>query len=166
MFAPCEIIPYRSCMTLPFPEYDSLDGLALAVLVRSRQVSAHEVMDAALARISERNPALNAVVRVLEQQARASLNSIPDESPFAGVPMVIKDLQATIAGVPTSHGTRPLQQVTPDHDSELIARFRRTGAVFVAKSNTPEFGLTPFTESEALGPARNPWDTARTPGGS
>ena len=80
--------------------------------------------------------------------------------------MVIKDLQATIAGVPTSHGTRPLQAVIPDHDSELVARYRRAGAVFVGKSNTPEFGLTPFTESEALGPARNPWDTSRTTGGS
>jgi amidase len=87
-------------------------------------------------------------------------------APFAGVPMLIKDLQATIAGVPTSHGTRVLQQVTPARDTELIARYRRAGAVFVGKSNTPEFGLTPFTESDALGPARNPWDRARTPGGS
>src|SRR6187551_2437463 len=124
-------------MSLPFPEYDSLDGLALAVLVRARQVSAAEVTDAALARIAARNPALNAVVHVLESPVRASLAAIPAESPFAGVPMVIKDLQATIAGVPTSHGTRPLQGVTPDHDSELVARFRRAGAVFVGKSNTP-----------------------------
>ena len=153
-------------MPFPFPEYDSLDGLALAVLVRSRQVSPAEVIDAAVARIAARNPALNAVVRVLDVQARASISAIADDSPFAGVPMVIKDLQATIAGVPTSHGTRPMQQVTPDHDSELVARYRSTGALFVAKSNTPEFGLTPFTESEALGPARNPWDTSRTPGGS
>ncbi|MBL0172901.1 MAG: amidase [Gemmatimonadaceae bacterium] len=153
-------------MSLPFPEYDALDGLGLAELVRARQVSPADVLNAALARIAARNPALNAVVRTLETEARDSLARIPADGLFAGVPMVIKDLQATIAGVPTSHGTRPLKRVVPDHDSELVARYRRAGAVFVGKSNTPEFGLTPFTESEALGPARNPWDTTRTTGGS
>jgi amidase len=140
--------------------------MALAELVRSRQVSAADVSDAALARIAARNPALNAVVRLLDGPARASLAQIPDDAPFAGVPMVIKDLQATIAGTPTSHGTRPLQSLVMDHDSEIVTRYRRAGAVFVGRSNTPEFGLTPFTESEALGVARNPWDTTRTPGGS
>ena len=158
----CTVSP----MTIPFPEYDSLDGLGLAALIRERKVSVAEATDAALARIAARNPRLNAVVRTLEQQARASHASIPMDAPFAGVPMVIKDLQATIAGVPTSHGTRPLQAVIPSHDSEMVARYRRAGAVFVGKSNTPEFGLTPFTESEALGVARNPWDVSRTPGGS
>lgn len=153
-------------MTLPFPEYDALDGLGLAALIRDRHVSATEALDAALARIAARNPSLNAVVRVLEREARDSLSVIPGDAPFAGVPMVIKDLQATIAGVPTSHGTRPLQACIPDHDSELVARYRRAGAVFVGKSNTPEFGLTPFTESEALKPARNPWNVSRTTGGS
>jgi amidase len=153
-------------MSLPFPEYDALDGLGLADLVRTRQVSARDVTEAALARIATRNPRLNAVVRTLDVQARASLAQIPDDAPFGGVPMLIKDLQASIAGVPTSHGTRPLQAIIPTHDSEMVARYRRAGAVFVGKSNTPEFGLTPFTESEALGVARNPWDVSRTPGGS
>ncbi|MCC6245471.1 MAG: amidase [Gemmatimonadaceae bacterium] len=153
-------------MPLPFPEYDGLDGLAIAALVRAGDVRPSEVVDAALARIALRNPSLNAVVRVLEPQARAAIDAIPPDAPFAGVPMVIKDLQATIAGVPTSHGTRPLQAVVASHDSELIARYRRAGALFVGRSNTPEFGLTPFTESEALGVANNPWDTSRTTGGS
>lgn len=151
---------------MPFPEYDALDGLGLAALIRSGQISATDATNAALARIATRNPALNAVVRVLEAEARASLSAIPADAPFAGVPMVIKDLQALVRGVPTSHGTRPLQAVIPDHDSELVARYRAAGAVFVGKANTPELGLTPFTESEALGPARNPWDITRTTGGS
>jgi len=153
-------------MALPLPEYDQLDGLGLAELVRTRAVSAAEVTDAAIARIAARNPALNAVVRRMDDAARAQVRQLPDDAPFLGVPILIKDLMATIAGVPTSHGTRALQTVIPDHDSELVARYRRAGAVFVGRSNTPEFGLTPFTESEALGPARNPWDTTRTPGGS
>lgn len=153
-------------MTLPFPEYDQLDGLALAALVRRGDVSAAEVTEAALARMALRNAPLNAIVRPLDALAREMASRVNVEAPFAGVPMAIKDLQATIAGVPTSHGTRPLQRVIPRHDTELVARYRRAGAVFIGKSNTPEFGLTPFTESEALGPARNPWDVTRTPGGS
>ena len=153
-------------MPLPFPEYDALDGLGLAELVRTKQVSAGEVLDAALARVDARNPALNAVVRRLDDEARAQLAALPADAPFLGVPMLVKDLQATIKGLPTSHGGHLLRDLPIDHDSELVARYRRAGAVFVGKSNTPEFGLTPFTEPEALGPARNPWDTTRTPGGS
>ncbi|WP_306522716.1 amidase [Gemmatimonas sp.] len=152
--------------SLPFPEYDQLDGLALADCIRRGDVSPADVTEAAIARMSARNPALNAIVRPLESLARTMAAQLPAEAPFAGVPMVVKDLVATIAGVPTSYGTRVLQQVVPDHDSELVARYRRAGAVFIGKSNTPEFGLTPFTESEALGPARNPWDVSRTTGGS
>jgi amidase len=153
-------------MPLPFPEYDTLDGLAIADLVRRGEVSATEVTEAALARVQARNPRLNAVVRPLDALGRDMARRVDPAAPFAGVPMLIKDLLATIAGVPTSHGTRVMQQVTPGHDSALVARYRRAGAVFVGKSNTPELGLTPFTESEALGPARNPWDVTRTPGGS
>jgi amidase len=153
-------------MSLPFPEYDQLDGLALVDLIRRREVSATDVTEAALARMALRNPALNAIVRPLDDLARDMASRLHPSAPFAGVPMAIKDLQATIAGVPTSHGTRVMQQVVPTHDSELVARYRRAGAVFIGKSNTPEFGLTPFTESEALGPARNPWDTTKTTGGS
>lgn len=156
-------------MTLPFPEFDTLDGIAIAQLVRERRVSPLEVTEAAIARMEARNPALNAIVRPLSDSARSTAISLsPDRvsGAFSGVPMVIKDLQATVAGIPTSNGTKVLQSVTPQHDSELIARYRRAGAIFIGKSNTPEFGLTPFTESEALGAARNPWNTERTPGGS
>ena len=152
--------------SLPFPEYDQLDGLGLAACIRRGEVSAAEVTEAAIARMAARNPALNAIVRPLEALAREMVRQQPADAPFGGVPMVVKDLMTTVAGVPTSHGTRVLQQVIPDHDSELVARYRRAGAVFIGKSNTPEFGLTPYTESEALGPARNPWDVTRTTGGS
>ena len=153
-------------MTLPFPEYDALDGVALADLVRRRELSALEVTEAALARIAVRNPALNAVVRPMDYQARRMAAAVAVDAPLAGVPLLIKDLMATVAGVPTSHGTRVLQQLVPAADSTLIARYRRAGAVFVGKGNTPELGLTPTAESEALGPARNPWDRSRTTGGS
>jgi amidase len=153
-------------MSLPLPEYDGLDGLAIADLVRRRALSAAEVTEAALARMAARNPRLNAVVRPLESMARTMAAKVDLDAPFAGVPMLIKDLMTTIAGVPTSNGTRVLQAIIPDHDSELVARYRGAGAVFIGKANTPELGLTPYTESEALGPARNPWDPTKTTGGS
>ncbi|WP_337172405.1 amidase [Gemmatimonas aurantiaca] len=161
-------------MTLPLPEYDQLDGLAMADLVHRREITPTELAEAALARMAARNPALNAIVRPLEAMARemaqaleAALKASPDHhAPFVGVPMVIKDMLANIANVPTSFGNHRLQQIVAPDDSELVARYRRAGAVFIGKSNTPEFGLTPFTESEALGPAHNPWDTGKTTGGS
>ncbi|NCW44732.1 MAG: amidase, partial [Gemmatimonadaceae bacterium] len=90
--------------SLPFPEYDQLDGLALADCIRRGDVSPADVTEAAIARMSARNPALNAIVRPLESLARTMAAQLPAEAPFAGVPMVVKDLVATIAGVPTSYG--------------------------------------------------------------
>ena len=117
-------------MSLPLPEYDGLDGLAIADLVRRRALSAAEVTEAALARMAARNPRLNAVVRPLDAMARTMAAKVDLDAPFAGVPMLIKDLMTTIAGVPTSNGTRVLQSIIPDHDSELVARYRGAGAVF------------------------------------
>ena len=65
-----------------------------------------------------------------------------------------------------SQGNRRLAHIVRDADSEIVKRYRKAGLVFVGKTNAPEFGLAPVTESEALGPCRNPWDLARTPGGS
>lgn len=153
-------------MPLPMPEYDALDGLAMAARVRAGDCTPAELVEAALARVDARNPALNAVVRRLDADARGAAAQVDPAAPFAGVPMLVKDLQATLAGVPTSNATRWLRDLPMPHDSALVARYRAAGAVIVGRSNTPEFGLTPYTESATLGPARNPWDPARTPGGS
>ena len=69
-------------------------------------------------------------------------------------------------GIRTTFGTRLLGEWVPDHDSALVRRLRNAGAIIVGKTNTPEFGLLPVTEPERFGPARNPWDRSRTPGGS
>lgn len=148
------------------PEYDQLDGIALADLIRQRQISASEALDAALERIAERNGPLNAIARLMEGEARQQLQASLPEGPLAGVPIVIKDLLADIAGVPTSSGSRMLANWLPQQDSELIARYRRAGLIFAAKSTTPEFGLMPVSEARLWGPTRNPWDLNRTPGGS
>ena len=151
---------------MAFPEYEEYDGLGLAALVRTRQVQAGELVEAAIARIEAANPALNAVVHTMYDQARADAARGLPEGPFTGVPFLLKDLHVTCAGVPTSCGTRLLRHLPMPHDSEIVRRFRTAGVVILGKTNTPEFGLTPFTESETLGVARNPWDRSRTPGGS
>jgi len=142
------------------------DGLALAALVRSGDASAIELVDAAIARIEALNPQLNAVVRPMFDQAREQARVPQREGPFAGVPLLLKDLVASVEGVPTSNGNRWLRGVPAAQDSELVRRLKRAGAIVVGKTNTPEFGLLPTTEPEAFGPTRNPWDLSRTPGGS
>lgn len=149
-----------------FAEYEDYDALGLAELVRTRKVSAANLLDAAISRIEARNPALNAVVTRMYDQARSTIASGSPDGPFGGVPFLLKDLLAMYAGVPTSAGNRLLRDIPAAEDSEIVRRYRKAGLVVLGKTNTPEFGLVPYTESEALGVARNPWDRARTPGGS
>ncbi len=148
-----------------FAEYPQHDAVGLAALVRAGEVSARELVDEALARIEAVNPRLGAVVRVRADAARTEA-ARPLAGPLAGVPFLVKDLLATIAGEPTTGGSRLWRDAVADHDSELVRRWRRAGLVIVGRTASPELGLLPVTEPEAYGPARNPWDPSRTPGGS
>jgi len=149
-----------------FKEYDQYDGLGLAELIRTRQISTAEVCEAAVARIERINPKINAVVTPLFESARRTIALGPPAGAFHGVPFLLKDLLAALAGAPLSFGCRALRGFVPDHDSELVRRFKNTGVVILGKTNTPEFGLVAYTEPELFGPTRNPWDPGRTPGGS
>jgi len=146
-------------------EYIQHDATALAQLVRSGAVTAVELLDMALARIEHLNPSLNAVVRLMEEDARRCAQS-PVAGPFVGVPFLAKDLASMYAGHPTSSGSRFLANTPVSWDSELVTRTRAAGLCVVGKTNTPEWGLLPVTEPELFGPCRNPWDTERSPGGS
>ena len=153
-------------------DYCAYDGLGLADLVRRREVSALGLVEAATAVLERLNPRLNAVVTPLVERARAQATAGPlaggplPGAPFAGVPFLLKDLQAALGGVPMTAGSRLLAAWRPAQDSELVARYQRAGLVILGKTNTPEFGLLPVTEPPLFGPARNPWDLSRTPGGS
>lgn len=149
-----------------FSEYPNYDGLGLAELVRNKDVTPVELVDAAIERIERFNPALNAVIYKLYDAARDAAKGPRPDGPFSGVPMLLKDLISTLEGIPTSSGNKLLKNIPARQDSELARRWKKTGVLFLGKTNTPEFGLTPFTEPLAFGPARNPWDTSRTPGGS
>jgi amidase len=157
---------------LPIADYDSLDGLGLAELVRRREVTPAELLEEAIARAERANPRINAIVTPLYDEARQAVAGATapldreDRRPFAGVPFLVKDLEAAVAGVPLAAGSRFLVGYRPPRDAEIVIRFRRAGAVIFGKTSTPELGITPFTEPELHGPARNPWNLGRTPGGS
>jgi len=143
-----------------------LDATAQAELVRTKAVTPLELVDAAIRRIERVNPQVNAVVTPLFDAARAAARAPLPDGPFRGVPFLLKDLIALLAGVPLSSGSASMDGFVPDHDSELVRRYKRAGLVIVGKTSTPEFGLPPTTEPRRFGPCRNPWDLARTSGGS
>ncbi|MEO7129056.1 MAG: amidase [Rhodoferax sp.] len=147
-------------------DYENHDGLALAALVRNGELSATELLDAALERINATNGTLNAVVTPLYEQARAAVDAGLPAGPFEGVPFLVKELVASVAGAPTTSASRLYEHNMPVADSEVVARFRRAGLVIVGKTNSPEFGLSPTTESLLYGVTRNPWQLDLSPGGS
>jgi amidase len=147
-------------------EFTSLDAMALAELVRRRQVKPIELVDAAIELIERLNPTLNAVVTPMFEQARiAAAGKLPD-GPFTGVPFLIKDLGAVFGGVRMTMGSSVMRNFVPDHDNELVSRLKRAGLIILGKTNTPEFGILPTTEPRLFGPTHNPWDLGRTTGGS
>ena len=152
-------------MSLPFPEYDDLDATGLAALIRAGEVTAEEALDAALARVDARNPALNAVVIDLRERARGEVGRLP-EGPLHGVPMLLKDLKAMLKGTITTGGTRLFRERVAEQSTVLVERLEGAGVQLVGKSSSPEFGLLGISEPELWGPCRNPWDTDRTSGGS
>ena len=143
-------------------------ALEQAALVRSGEVSARALVEAALAAIERDDPTLNAFVALCADRALAEADGVApgDNRPLAGVPIAIKDLFALTEGLPTTNGSRSLGDWVPDHDSPVVARLRAAGAIVIGKTNTPEFGMRPVTEPERFGATRNPWDPSMTPGGS
>ncbi|HCS76466.1 MAG TPA: amidase, partial [Syntrophaceae bacterium] len=117
-------------------------------------------------RIEKLNPALNAVITPMYDLARnAAKTKLPD-GPFTGVPFLLKDILASYGGVRMTLGSRVLKDFIPDHDSELVSRYKKAGLIVIGKTNAPEFGILPTTEPELFGPTRNPWNTACSTGGS
>lgn len=155
-------------MALSPHEYQRLDATALAQLIRDGEVSAAEVLEISISLVEQHNPTLNAVIHKLYDSARGQLQDISAAAPFAGVPLLLKDLGHHLAGAPCTAGNRALRDHLPrsEQTSYFVARLAAGGFVFPGKTNVPEFGLKGTTEAVAFGPARNPWDTARTPGGS
>jgi amidase len=139
----------------------------LATLVRSGEMAARELTEACLRRIESLQPTLNAFMHIDHDGALAAAEAVgrDDPRPFAGVPIAIKD-SAAVAGMPLAMGSDLFGEYRPTHDSFAVRRLKAAGFVIVGKTNMPEFGILPVSEPRRFGPARNPWDLGRTPGGS
>ena len=145
-----------------------LDAVAQAELIRCGELHPRELVDAAIERIERLNPALNAVVIPLFEQAVAAAASshLPD-GPFRGVPLLLKDLGACQKGSPRYMGNRVLRDLDwrCQADTPLGARYRAAGFIVLGATNTSEFGWQNTTQPLAFGPTRNPWDPRRSPSG-
>ena len=147
-------------------EYAARDGLGLAELVAKKEVTPKELLETALGAIAQLNPRINAVCRTLPDVAAATLAAGVPDGPFSGVPLLTKELIPHAKGVRCDAGSRLAEGLVATHDSELMARFRRAGFVHAGTTQSLELGYSPTTENKLFGPVRNPWDPARSAGGS
>jgi amidase len=143
-------------------DYTSRDAVGLAELVRKGEVTPAELLQAARDRAAAVNGRINAVVVDVDPPEAAT----GDSAPFAGVPFLLKDLNQDLAGHPTSNGSRSLSRRPAVENAAVVQRWLDAGLVIFGKTNTPEFGAKGVTEPALFGPARNPWNTDHTPGGS
>jgi amidase len=152
-------------------ELHDLDATAQAALLRHREASSVELVRHHLERIDAHAEALGAFItvtaeRALEQAAEADRRLSEDSPPpFCGVPTAFKDLTST-AGVRTTMGSVVMQDIVPPIDAYVVELVEQAGFISLGKTNTPEFGLSSYTDNDIVGPARTPWDLARNAGGS
>jgi amidase len=151
----------------------TLDVHSQAELLGRGEVSALELVDAAIERIERLDPELNAVILPAFERARSEARELgaarPSvERPFLGVPFLMKDLGGAEAGAPYHAGMRLLKEAgyRESQESHLVGHLRRAGFVLLGRTNTPELGLLPTTEPEAFGATRNPWSLEHSSGGS
>jgi len=147
-------------------EFDKYDALGLAALVRRKEVKPIELVETAIERIERMNPVLNCVnIKTYDLARRLAQGPLP-EGPFTGVPFLLKDLGLMYAGVKTTSGCSFYKDFVARDDSIVVQRIKQAGLILVGKTNTPELGLAPSTESRLYGPTRNPWNLEHTAGGS
>ena len=153
-------------------EYRDLDATSLARLIKRGDVSPTEVTEAALAQLDALEPSLNAFdsidaegARHAAQQALRDLRAGRNVGPLHGVPISIKDL-IDVRGLPARYGSLTLKDNVALADAPSVHRVRSAGAIIIGKTTTSEFGARGYTWNRLKGATRNPWDLARSPGGS
>ncbi|MBK7937869.1 MAG: amidase [Lewinellaceae bacterium] len=151
---------------MTFEEYRRHDALGLAEMVKKGETTPEELLETAIARTEQVNPTLNALIHNMYEEARETAKKVDRNGPFSGVPFLVKDLGMEIKGVPMRAGCRGYSGYVSPQDSFAVQKMRQAGLVIFGKTNTPEFGLTPFTEPLLFGPAKNPWNPDYTTGGS
>ncbi len=149
-----------------FKEYENYDGLGLAKLIKNGEMSSKEIVEAALDRISRHDPLINAVIHLWEDEIEQGLESFSADTPFAGLPMLLKDLNIYVKDKVTTNGSKIYKDAFSDFDSVLVKRYRQAGLIIAGQTKSPEFGLAPTTEPLLYGPTHNPWKSGYSSGGS
>jgi amidase len=153
-------------------ELAALPAVTLTRMLRTKELSAAELLAACLDRIERLDPALNAIVTLVAERARTAAEAADKAAargdflgPLHGMPIAIKD-NADTAGIRTTYGSPLMAENVPVRDSAYVAALKRAGAIVIGKTNTPEFAAGSQTFNPLFGVTRNPYDLSRTPGGS
>jgi Asp-tRNA(Asn)/Glu-tRNA(Gln) amidotransferase A subunit family amidase len=150
-----------------FKDYEHYDALGLAELVKQGKTTPSELLEAAIERVESRNSAVNAVTMKLYDYGRQVITDGVPDGPFKGVPFLLKDLTASLAGVKMTRGSKFFADTPPPTaDSEHVKRLKRAGLVIFGRTNTCELGLSLTCEPQLHGATKSPWDTTRISGGS
>ena len=147
-------------------EYSICDGVALADLVRKREISPKELAHLFVEAVEKVNPQINAVIEVFKERVEGLDDRVIPAGSFAGVPFLMKDIGAGEGGRLQESGSRLMKGHVVDKDSFLTSLFKRAGLTIMGRTTTPEFALGVSTESELMGATRNPWNLDTTCGGS
>ena len=140
-----------------FKEYQNYDGIGIAQLIKSKEVSIKDVLETAIDSLKKNNIKYNFLTTELYDYANEASKKIDTEnSPFAGVPMLLKDMDSSLAGYPMMQGSKYLKNTKQKFNNVLTNRFISSGALICGKSAAPEYGLMITTEPNEFGPTRNP----------
>lgn len=134
--------------------------------VKNNKLSATELVTLSIKRIEEYNPRINAVIAERFEEALCDAKVVDKKLPFAGIPILIKDLFCDVAGLPTTNGCSALRKTLALKDGPTVSQLKKLGFIIVGKTNTAEFGLSTTTEPLAFGPTKSPWNEILTAGGS
>jgi len=149
-----------------FKEYSQYDAIGLSKLIQAQEVSPLQVCEAAIAQITKLNPIYNAVIDTYFDKALEQAKNGLKQGPLYGVPFLLKGLSTAYENTRTTFASNYLKDLKAHYNSEIVNRYIDSGLNILGKTNAPEMGLSGVTESALYGPARNPWDPTRTPGGS
>lgn len=145
---------------------DGNDALGVAAAIRAGEVSAREVVAASIARAEAHDPVLNAFVDTRFDEALSDADGVDLDTPFCGVPFVVKNLGQQVGGLRATRGSRLWADAVAEADSELVRRYRAAGFIVLGTTNSPELGRNASTEPLLHGPTRNPHRLSHSPGGS
>lgn len=149
-----------------FYDYEKYDALALADLVKKSQVSPEQLLITAKRRLSQINSKLNAVIYQSDDLSKTLINNLDKNSPFCGVPFLVKDLMLPFKKLPMSNGSMSMKNYFPEENSKMANKLNSSGFITFGKTTTSELGTSSLVNTKAFGATLNPWDITKNSGGS